>query len=395
MYGIINELARQGKSVTLISNAKNLVKFDTAVSHIYIDYCFSPKDKRIFQGSVGLLPLSIAVGKYAVFIQRLRYIIQQNSLGNRKMIFFEYLDNTIGYVLKRKGIIAGYINDLHGIATVEFKFQADHSKSFFERLKFSAKYYISNLLDTKVFNNADGFIFASAAMQKFYVKLYPKISVKKSVFIPYVLSPDVVLQPINTEVRAKLVADLNIRETDFVILFAGAFKKTGGVPDLIEAVSKLVHEHQEIKLLLVGEGATLEECKSLVKQRGINGNVHFIGRTPYENLRTYQDLATIIVCPDKMNIYSDLIIHVKYLDALMSGKIVVNGAFKSVKEVNVDDSLSVSFEPSNIESLAGAIDYCARNLKELQSKYQNNPKYTFENLTYSKFVGELEKIQIG
>ena len=76
----------------------------------------------------------------------------------------------------------------------------------------------------------------------------------------------------------------------------------------------------------------------------------------------------------------------------MSGKIVVNGAFKSVKEVNVDDSLSISFEPSNIESLTNAIDYCVKNLEELQRKYQKNPKYAYENLTYSKFVNELKKI---
>jgi glycosyltransferase involved in cell wall biosynthesis len=395
MYGILNELAKQGENVTLISNAKGMGKFDPSIKHINIGYSFSPKDKRSFQGVVGALPLSIALSKYKGLIDRLKTVIQQNSFEKRHIIFFEYLDNTIGYVLKKKGVIAGYINDLHGIATVEFKFQADHARSFLEKVKFLSKYCISNLLDTKVFNNAYGLIFASKVMQEFFVELYPEISSGKNVVIPYVLSPDIAFQSVDDVLKKKLSSDLHIHENDIVIFFAGIFKKTGGVPDLISAVSNLIPKQKRIKLVLVGDGVTMEECKNLVREKGLDENVHFIGRTPYHYLRTYQDIATIIVCPDKMNLYSELIIHVKYLDALMSGKIVINGDFKSVKEVNVDDALSVSFKPSNIESLTNAIAYSIDNLKALKIKYRNNAKYASENLTYRNYVHNLKALKIS
>jgi len=326
-------------------------------------------------------------------INSMKAIIQQNSFENSNIIFFEYLDNTIGYVLKKKRIIAGYINDLHGIATVEFKFQAGHALSLSQKIKFSAKYYTANLLDTKVFNSAYGFIFASKAMQEFYVKLYPKTVSAKSIVIPYVLSSDAGLQSVDDELKGKLLSDLNIHKNDPVILFAGLFKKTGGVPDLIGAVSNLAHEQKRLKLVLVGDGVTMDECRAIVKEKVMEDYVHFIGRTPYQHLRTYQDLATIIVCPDRMNIYSDLIIHVKYLDALLSGKIVINGTFKSVKEINVNDNLSVSFEPSDVASLTKAIDYSLKNLNDLKIRYQHNPEYTQENLTYAQFVSRLDEIE--
>jgi len=393
MYGVLNELAKQGESITLISNAKSLVKFAPSIHHINIGHSFSARDKRVFQALVGTLPVAAATAKYGSFITRLKTIIQQNSFQNSKIIFFEYLDNTIGYVLKKKRIISSYINDLHGIATSEFKFQADQARSLPEKIKFSTKYRISDLLDTKVFNNAYGLIFASKAMQEFFVERYPKINFARCIIIPYVLSSDTVSQSVDDKLKKQLMSEMSINKNDRVILFAGAFKKTGGVPDLVSAVANLIPEQKHIKLLLIGEGQSMNECRSIVKQRGIEGYVHFTGRTPYQHLRTYQDIATIIVCPDKMNIYSNLIIHVKYLDALLSGKIVINGAFKSVKEINIDDSLSVSFEPSNIESLTNAIGYSLNNLSKLETKYQDNPKYTRENLTYTQFISRLAEFE--
>src|SRR5438045_1771287 len=90
MYGILNELAKQGESITLISNAKSLVKFAPSIHHIGIEHGFSAKDKRIFQALVGTLPLAAATAKYGSFIIRLKTIIQQNSFQNSKIIFCEY-----------------------------------------------------------------------------------------------------------------------------------------------------------------------------------------------------------------------------------------------------------------------------------------------------------------
>jgi hypothetical protein len=116
-----------------------------------------------------------------------------------------------------------------------------------------------------------------------------------------------------------------------------------------------------------------------------------MGRIPYDHLKTYHDLAVIIVCPDKQNVFSELIVHVKYLDALQSGKIVINGSFKSVKEVNFDQSLSVDFVPSNIDSLTNSLMYCLDNLETLKYKYSNNRKYAEENLTYASHINVLLK----
>lgn len=388
MQGIMNELSKKGHDVIFISNTKKYHLFENTIQHVFIDFLFSRRDKRIFQGLLGIFPMFFIRIKYANLFNRLNEIFKE-KFDNESIYFFEYLDNSIGYCLKSQQIIKDYINDLHGVATLEFKFQANHSKSIKDRIKFYSKYLVSNLLDKKVFNAAKGLIFASQAMKDFFSEQYPSIKQKKNYILPYVLSSGVISDEVDNDLKQQLIEKYNRTQDEKIIFFAGAFKKTGGVPDLILAFANIVNQYKT-RLFIVGDGPTMEECLSIVKEKNLLNKVVFIGRIPYNHLRTYQDLADIIVCSDKQNVYSELIIHVKYLDALISGKIVINGSFKSVREVNIDESLSINFKPSDVLSLTNSIKFSIENFEDLKNKFKNNKEYTARNLTYTSHVSILE-----
>lgn len=384
MQGIMNELSRKGHEVIFLSNTKKFYLFHQNINHISLDYLFSRQDKRVFQGLLGVLPMGMLKVCYSRLFRQLKKKIQ-GEFECEPIYFFEYLDNSIGYFLKKNNVIRDYINDLHGVATLEFKFQAEHAKSFAESQKFHIKYKISNLLDKKVFNAAKGLIFASKAMEDFFCEHYPKVKQKKNYILPYVLSSDAGEATVDHEFKKELQLKFNCRPEEKIIFFAGAFKKTGGVVDLIEAFNKIYKKHN-CRLFLLGDGPTMKECQELVTTLQLHEKVIFIGRTPYCHLRTYQDLASVVVCPDKQNVYSELIIHVKYLDALLSEKIVINGSFKSVQEVNQDDFLSISFQPSNVESLSKALATSLEHHDVLMEKYKNNKEYALKELTYASHV---------
>jgi glycosyltransferase involved in cell wall biosynthesis len=389
MLGIMNELAKKSHEVIFISNTKKFHLFEKNIKQIDINFPFSRRDKRIFQGLLGLLPNFMIRIIYAKFFNKLEQLFK-DEFDKETIYFFEYLDNSIGYCLKSFNIITNYINDLHGVATLEFKFQEQYAKSLGEKVKFWVKYKISDWLDYKVFNLAEGFIFASQAMQDYFTEQYPKVSQKKNCILPYVLSSDVFTEKVDADLKKELQKKFNCQPNEKIIFFAGAFKKTGGVPDLILAFEKIVNQHN-VRLFIVGDGPTMPECLSIVKEKNITNKVVFIGRIPYNQLRTYQDLSDIIVCPDKQNVYSELIVHVKYLDALISGKLVINGSFRSVKEINVNEFLSINFIPSDIESLKSAIQYALENFEQLKEKYKNAKAFTMQNLTYVSHVTVLEK----
>lgn len=385
MYGILNALASIGDNeVVFISNAKNYTKFHPAIKHINIGYEFN--GKSIFQGLLGLFSGKLVYHLYPALFKSIEKALEKANVCESKLIFCEYLDNSIAYVLKKQKKIKNYINDLHGIATIEFKYQRDNSNKLRDKILYNIKYKLSNALDRKVFNYGDGFIYASEAMKTYYENAYPKVLAKKAYILPYVLGEDATKRIVDEKLKQSLLKKYNIEDKDFVIFFAGGYKPTAGIEDLIQAFMNLNNHYQNLKLMLIGWGPTKKKCEEIVKNAKFENKVIFIEKVPYEQLFTHQDLAQIVVCPDRQNPYSELIVHLKYFDSLLSGKIVINGSFKSVKEINREDALSVSFEPSNTEDLYQKLKYCFNNYQQLEEKYKYTQDYVCENLTYNSFI---------
>jgi glycosyltransferase involved in cell wall biosynthesis len=387
MTGVMNELIACGHEVVFITNVQeqNKTRLDSNIRVVNIDYIFSSIEKRIFQTLLGLFPFYIVNFFFRKFFMRMK-VISDLHIKQSRIYFFEYLDNSIAYWLFRNGLIDAYINDLHGVVPLEFKFQQKLAKGFKRKFMFFVKWIVSVILDKKVFDNAAGLIFASKAMEDYFCSKYTSVVSKKNVVLPYLLSPETSRKYVNEILKSELIKRYAIEKADIVILFSGVFKATGGVPDLIEAFHKVSEEFKFAKLLLIGDGVTLEECKKRVRKYNLEKKVTFIGRTKYEDLATYQDLADIIVCPDKQNTYSELIIHVKYLDALSSGRIVINGSFRSVLEINKNEGLSLSFVPSDVNSLSDALRRAIDEYDVLSKKYKANKLYVEDHLTYRSNV---------
>lgn len=387
MLGIINELVNVNADITLISNIKDVSKVDERVKHIPLDYEFSREDKRKFQFYLGTMGHGKLNKTYAEFLTRLREVFQ-NLDAETELIFFEYLDNSIGYWLKKNGIIERYINDVHGIASNEFDFQARKAGSLKSKLMFRLKEKISKRLDKKVFDEADGIIYASEAMDDYYKNLYPSLKKKNNIHLPYLLNAKN-LKPADPALVNQFKSELNIVNDDFVFLFAGAYKETGGIQDLIEAFDITAERFANAKLILIGDGPTFEECEKLIRTKIHKDRIHLLGRQPYDCLTSYQEISHVLVCPDRQNLFSDLIVHVKYLDALVSGKIVINGSFKSVMEINREKQLSLLFKPSEIDDLAEKMMQAVENYDELSAKFKDARDYTLSNLNYKNFISNM------
>jgi hypothetical protein len=82
-------------------------------------------------------------------------------------------------------------------------------------------------------------------------------------------------------------------------------------------------------------------------------------------------------------------IHTKYFESLSSGKVVINGNFSAVREINDNEQLSLSFEPSDICDLASKLIYALDNLEDLSDKYKKNADLISELYGYNSFVNGL------
>lgn len=367
MYSIVNTLAQKGHKITLFSNAQDYSKFHHHIQHIPIHHKVGPTKKRAFQ---------FLLSKFSIATLNLSFIALKNKLGkalkgyeDKTIYTFEYLDNSVGYWLYKNKMIANYINDIHGISTVEFDFELQNSEGVFKKNLLKLKKHSAYELDKKVLSNSLKNIYVTDAMRRYFISLYPSLKNRDYTLLNNLVPPNAVPNNLSKEDAENLINTYHIPKDHKVILFTGSFKLTGGVIDLIKAFEKLQQKYTAITLLLVGDGYEKENCEQYVEDHHIE-NVIFTGSTPYEMLPYFQALSDIIVCPDTDNKFSELIIHIKYIDALLSNKIVINGDFPSVRELNKDEKLSLVFEPSNINSLSNKIEYALHNYNYLKEFYK-------------------------
>ena len=384
IYGILNALAKEGKEIILISNAKDTSKFHSNIKHISLNLSISTKKKKLLQLSLAIFPNVINRLLFSKYLNSFDSNID-NKL-KKEIIFFEYLDNSFGYFLKQNRVINSYINDIHGIAPLEFY---NNKSKGIKKIYNIFRYHVSKKLDYKVMKNATKIIAVSEAMKKYFLREYPFLE-NKIIVIPDGVSKEFCSQKVD-KMLLKDITKIYKQDNKKIILFAGNFKDLGGVLDLVNAFIKITKKREDVKLLLIGDGEHFNHVKKIIENFNLKSLIYLLGRIPYNKLKTYQELADIIVCPDRQHPYSEIVPHIKYFDSLASGKVVINGSFDSIKEINKNEKLSIDFQPSNINDLEDKINLVLENLEIYKNKNKFTKNYICKDFTYEAFIKKFLK----
>ena len=387
MIGIIEALASKGCDVTLISNTKEKYIFPQTVKHIYINKNLSKNERRKIQFILAILPFVFVKMWLKRLCRHFDQIFTENSLSNKEIIFFEYFDNALAYLFKKCGLIDSCINDIHGIAPLEFWYKKQRSVigTFVKYTKF----IISKLLDYKVYKLVDGLIVITQSLKNYLVSEYPFLKKRRIYIVADGISKPLLEQEIDYGLIEDLKNKYHIGKKTKIVAFMGSFKNFGGVLDLVKAFIKIHNNYHDLKLLLIGDGDDYGLVKKIIENNGVSNKVILLGRTKYNKLKSYQMLSDIIVCPDIKHPFTDMIIHTKYFESLYSGKVVINGNHSAVRAINDNEQLSLSFEPSNICDLASKLIYALDNLDVLSGKYKKNTDIISELYGYNSFVNGL------
>jgi glycosyltransferase involved in cell wall biosynthesis len=81
-----------------------------------------------------------------------------------------------------------------------------------------------------------------------------------------------------------------------IILYAGRLIPGKGLETLLEAYSDLARHHEEVALLMIGDGPLQEVLKSQCHSLGLS-QVSFFGSQPYEELAKYYGISDCLVLP--------------------------------------------------------------------------------------------------
>jgi glycosyltransferase EpsD len=99
-------------------------------------------------------------------------------------------------------------------------------------------------------------------------------------------------RPAEKEYKKELRIAYGYNVGDFLMFYAAEFNKNKNQQQLIRALAQIIDEIPKAKLLLAGEGPSLQDCRKLAKKLGVENQVHFLGfRKDIEQLLQISDVA--------------------------------------------------------------------------------------------------------
>lgn len=205
-------------------------------------------------------------------------------------------------------------------------------------MKFPNKNFVAKSILKYNFKKADLLCATSYTIQD-YINVVVKIPVS---VIPFGINIE--------EFKPKKVESL-FNANDFVLGSIKPLESLYNIDVLINAFAKLIPTHDNLKLLIIGEGAELNALKELCQNLGIFEKVIFTGRIPFKEISNYYNMIDVLV-----NISEYESFGVSVVEAMACGTPVVVTNVGGLKEVVRDDSVGLKVKAGDVDDTANAIE---------------------------------------
>ncbi len=186
----------------------------------------------------------------------------------------------------------------------------------------------------------------------------------------------------------RFVPDLTKRPAGEFIVTPGASRVTErkGLNYLIEAIAILTPKYPELRLKVMGDGNAKESLESLVKEKGLEETVQFLGRIPREATKGYYQEASLFVLPSLNEGMSNAM-----LEALASGLPIVSTPTGGAAELVMEGKNGKIIPEKSVEAIAAAIEMFLQN-KALVTEYGAESRRRAELQGWDKIAVSFKKV---
>lgn len=222
-----------------------------------------------------------------------------------------------------------------------------------ERLSFSGKSWFlstSRDIEREILVRTNAVVVVSSALGEYFEQILPGVA-GKTIVIPNSVNPEI--PEISSDKVAELKNHFGIQD-QIVIGFVGSIFPYHGVDLLIQAFASLVSK-KDLKLLIVGDGASLPALRAEARKLGVLNQTVFTGSVPHREI--YAHIALMdICCMAKSNWYGS---PVKIFEYGLMNKPVVAPNVDPIHDV-MDEQSAAIVNPNN-QSIASALDLLIRD----------------------------------
>ncbi|MCB0321403.1 MAG: glycosyltransferase, partial [Bdellovibrionales bacterium] len=152
------------------------------------------------------------------------------------------------------------------------------------------------------------------------------------------------------ERNTDLASQLGV-EKKTVIGYIGSVVDYEGLPLLVDAVQFLAQKRRDFHLLIVGDGATLNELKGQTRRLGLEEWVTFTGRVPHEEVESYYSITDILCYPRKGVEVCEMVSPMKPFEAMAMEKAVICSNVDALTEIIKDGQTGILHKKDDVTDL--------------------------------------------
>jgi glycosyltransferase involved in cell wall biosynthesis len=156
---------------------------------------------------------------------------------------------------------------------------------------------------------------------------------------------------------AKLRRALGLQSEHYVIGFVGTFGPWHGAPVLARAFCETADALTQARLLMVGDGAQLEETRAILSAAELGSRVVFAGRVPPSEIPAYLDACDVLVSPhvalpDEIPFFGS---PTKLFEYMASGRAIIASSLGQIADVLDHGRTAWLVPPGDVAALAQAL----------------------------------------
>ncbi len=173
-----------------------------------------------------------------------------------------------------------------------------------------------------------------------------------------------------------------------VVGYLGSLSQNKGVPNLIDAIPKILERDSSIEFLIGGEGNLRAEIQERISKNDLSGKVKYVGWIPHDDIPEYLNELKLLILPS----YSEGLPNI-ILEAMACGTPVLVTPVGAIPDIIIDGETGFIMEYNNSECIASNI-LRALNHPKLQQVANNGREMVENEFTLDKAAHNYRKIFI-
>ncbi|RMD91404.1 MAG: glycosyltransferase family 1 protein [Calditrichaeota bacterium] len=237
--------------------------------------------------------------------------------------------------------------------------------------------------ETKITNDADRVIVVSSALKDHLIAHGTKP--EKIVVMPNGIDPrKFSLEISDKEYRKRY----HLTEQHIVIGFVGVFRHWHNLEILFDVFQELIKQFDNLRMMLIGDGAIQEDLENRAKILNIRDKVIFTGRIPHQEMAGHISIFDIAISPHATYYSSPM----KIVEYMAMGKCVVAPDMKNIRDLIKPGETGYLFVPQDKEDLFEKLKYLICNKSVRLNIGKAAAEEVRKNFTWEKNAREVVRL---